>query len=215
MPQVMISDGPITTSRLRLLWDDSRCLNVYVTATAAIAVWLKFATMAAHWGRPGLAALAAGGLAARRPEGRLEPGTQPRDCLEPGTGLTNRCDREIRCLHGGYRATSGRIRPGKSSRDGIRTRMRKIRNVLRHRHRSRGDAGPVRACSPAAFTAAIGPGGFVSGRPDRALPCDRARSAGAGPFPDGIRARRIRAARRRVPAPRVWFCPRTPRELRR
>ena len=31
------------SSSLRLLWDDARCLNVYLIGTAAIAVWLKFA----------------------------------------------------------------------------------------------------------------------------------------------------------------------------
>ena len=36
------------------------------------------------------------------------------------TRQTNRSDREIRCLQGGWRATSGQIRPGKSWRDGIR-----------------------------------------------------------------------------------------------
>ena len=52
-PRSWSATAPITASRLRLFWDDSRCLNVYLTATAAIAVWLKFATMAAHWRSPG------------------------------------------------------------------------------------------------------------------------------------------------------------------
>ena len=54
MPQLVDSDCSDTTSRLRLLWDDSRRLNAYVTGTAAIAVWLKFALMAAQWGSAGV-----------------------------------------------------------------------------------------------------------------------------------------------------------------
>jgi len=54
MPQVMVNDRFSPPSRLRLLWDDSRCFNVYLIGTAAIAVWLKFAMMASHWRSPGV-----------------------------------------------------------------------------------------------------------------------------------------------------------------
>jgi hypothetical protein len=53
MPQTKVDALPSQTCRLKLLWNDSRCLNVYLTGTAAIAVWLKFAIMAVQWGSPG------------------------------------------------------------------------------------------------------------------------------------------------------------------
>jgi hypothetical protein len=54
MLQVMVRNNSISPSRLRLLWHDSRCLNVYVVGTATIAVWLKFAMMVVHWRTPGV-----------------------------------------------------------------------------------------------------------------------------------------------------------------
>jgi hypothetical protein len=36
-------------TRFRLLWDDSRSLQVYLAGTDTIAVWLKFAIMVIHW----------------------------------------------------------------------------------------------------------------------------------------------------------------------
>jgi len=50
----MVRDRSSTASRLRLLWDDSRRLEVYVVGTAAIATWLKFAMMVVHWRSPSL-----------------------------------------------------------------------------------------------------------------------------------------------------------------
>ena len=38
----------------RLLWDDSRSLNVYLLGTATIAVWLKFAINVIHWRATGV-----------------------------------------------------------------------------------------------------------------------------------------------------------------
>jgi len=54
MPPLMVRDRSSTASRLRLLWDDSRRLEVYVVGTAAIATWLKFAMMVVHWRSPSL-----------------------------------------------------------------------------------------------------------------------------------------------------------------
>ena len=36
-------------TKVRLFWDDSRSLKVYLLGTAAIAVWLKFVMMVMHW----------------------------------------------------------------------------------------------------------------------------------------------------------------------
>ena len=49
MSKAVTSDRPGAVSRLRLLWDDSRSLGVYIVGTAAIAVWIRFAMMAIHW----------------------------------------------------------------------------------------------------------------------------------------------------------------------
>ena len=49
MSKAVMSDRPGAVSRLRLFWDDSRRLQVYIVGTAAIAVWIKFAMMAIHW----------------------------------------------------------------------------------------------------------------------------------------------------------------------
>jgi hypothetical protein len=54
MPQVKVDDRSNPMSKLRLLWNDSRCLNAYLTGISAIAVWLKFAIMAIHWRSPGV-----------------------------------------------------------------------------------------------------------------------------------------------------------------
>ena len=49
MSQVVIDDRPNLVTKLRLLWDDSRSLKVYLLGTATIAVWLKFAINVIHW----------------------------------------------------------------------------------------------------------------------------------------------------------------------